>query len=807
MRATALLLGTALCAVAIAISSTSAAAQDAVPSQSTGQAAPATGQDVSATVLEDIIVTAQFRSENLQKAAIPVDVVTGGSLANAGVITPSQLTAIVPALQISQSNGGSPSLYIRGVGTLTQNSYTDPGVAFNIDGIYIGRPTSIANSFFDLERVEILKGPQGTLYGRNATGGAINVLPNKPRLGEFSGSVGGSYGNYNDARIDAAVNIPLGADVAARIAGTFNRHDGYLSDGTNDAKGGAIRGQLLFEPSSDLTLRISADYAHEGGRGTGSTISGYINPLTGSVVANPLPRSVGLEDPRSSAIIQGQYSFQAGRFFQGITDRTFKDNDFWGVKGELGADLKFAKLTVLVARRQSDLNSNDIGLGIPFYTDQHDHQTSLEARLASPEQGLIRWLVGGYYYDEGIHSQYQANLSAITSIQDLRTGTRSSAGFGRITVAPLEGLRLVGGIRYTHDVKRFQGTADAFSVICTLPAFPIGACPAAPLIPFATSVPDLISKLNLISVAPNIYIQPSAAAANVIYKRTPRVADERLSTNRTTFRAAVEYDVGPSSLLYASYETGFHAGGFAFSFRAPTFKPESIEAYTIGSKNRFFGGKLQVNLEAFLWKYKDQQITHFATDTGGLLVFITENAGSSTNKGIELSTEWRAMRNTTLHFDVQYLDAKYDTFSYVAPTTPVPLITGCPTTPVDATTARADCSGFRSLRSPEWTINGGIVQEVPIGENKLTLAVDTHYQSKMINGFEMLPVLSEQKAYFTTNASIDFSIGRIATLGLFINNIEDSRPLGQSSFNNTNNVFNGSPLPPRTYGVRGRFNF
>jgi iron complex outermembrane receptor protein len=806
MRANAFLIGTAAFALTNSFLPTAAHGQSS-PAPTPKSKPVAEAQKATDTALEEIVVTAQFRSENLQKTAVPVDVVTGGTLTNAGVITPSQLTTVVPALQISQSNGGSPSLYIRGVGTLTQNSYTDPGVAFNVDGIYIGRPTSIANTFFDLERIEVLKGPQGTLYGRNATGGAINVLPNKPRLGEYSGTIGASYGNYDDARVDAAINVPLGATVAARIAGTYNRHDGYLSDGTNDAKGGAVRGQLLFKPSNEVSIRLSADYAHEGGRGTGSTISGFINPLTGVRTANPLPRYVGLEDPRAALIIQGQYSFQTGRYFEPITDRTYKNNSFWGFKGELGADLRFAKLTVLAARRQSDLNSNDIGLGIPFYTNQQDHQTSFEARLASPDKGVFRWLAGAYYYDEGIHSRYEANLSNTASLQDLRTGTRSYAGFGRVTVAPVEGLRLVGGVRYTHDIKRFNGTADGFNVICTRPAFPMNACPAAPLIPFATSTADLLTKLNLVMVAPNIYIQPSAAAANVIYKRVPRIGDRKLTTNRTTFRAAVEYDVGPRSLLYASYETGFHAGGFAFSTRAPTFNPESITAYTIGSKNRFLDGKLQVNLEAFLWKYKDQQITHFAIDTGAFLVFITENAGSSTNKGVELSTEWRPVRNSTLHLDVQYLDAKYDKFEYVSPTRPVPLITGCPTTPVDATTARVDCSGFRALRSPKWTINGGIVQVLPMGRNNITVAVDTHYQSKMVNGFEMLPVLSEQKAYFSTNASVDFSMEKKWSLGAFVNNIENNRPLGQSSYNLTNNLFNGSPLPPRTYGLRGRFNF
>lgn len=761
--------------------------------------------------LEEIVVTAQFRVENVQKAALAIDVVGSDELARAGITSPTQLTTMVPALQISQGGVGTQSLFIRGVGTLTSNSYTDPGVAFNVDGIYIGRPTSMRNIFFDLHRVEVLKGPQGTLYGRNATGGAINVLPNQPLLGTAEGYVRATYGDYDTQRIEAAANLPFGDTVAARLAATMNRNDGYLSDGTNDSDSYAVRGQVLFEPSDGLSLRLGADFAHDDGNGAGSTITAYLNPFTLQAVRDPVDRGLGLKHPRVGEIFQGQYSFMSGRFGQPVTDETFVDNDYFGLKGELSAETGAGTLTVLAAYRESDLSGLDLGVGFPAYTNQDDDQTSFEARLAGPDDGRFRWLVGAYYYDENIESDYQFNLYSLTSLQDLSTGTTSMAGFARVTLAPTDELRFVAGLRYTDEEKRFDGQSSIFLDICTAAIPPIPACPAAPFFPFAATPEDLIATMGLIQVAPGpapVYIQPTPEAANTIFQRVNIPVDDSLNEGRTTFRLAVEYDVAPDSLLYASFENGFHAGGFAFAQIAPTFEPEEIDAWTIGSKNRFLDSRLQVNLEAFLWKYKDQQVSHFATDLSGALVFVTENAGRSTNQGFELSVDFRPTLSTTLRLDAQYLHARYDEFTYLLPTAPAPPISGCPMTPAGPTLVSVDCSDREALRSPEWTFNAGIQQVIPAGAHEFVVSLDTHYQSDSVIGYEMLPEISTQEAYFMTNLSADFGPADGQwMIGAFVNNIEDERPIGQSYFNNQFDTFASSPLPPRTYGVRAEYHW
>ena len=311
----ALLCGTA----AVLAFSTSALAQSAdtnpPPSGTTGETAAVDPQPAEG--LGEIVVTAQRRSESLQKAAIPVDVVTGDTLLASGLTTAGQLGDIVPSLSVQNNGGANITLFLRGVGNFTVNGYSDPAIAINYDGVYLGRPTSTSGLFYDLERLEVLKGPQGTLYGRNATGGAINVLPARPKPGEFSGFGSVSYGNYDALNIQGALNAPLGENGAIRVAGNVVSRDGFLSDGTSDEKTQALRLQLLGELTPDLTVRLSGDYSHSGGKGVGAK---YANSFrfdfpTQRFVVTPsgFDKSVGLLDPAAQAYRRTLFAGLPGR--------------------------------------------------------------------------------------------------------------------------------------------------------------------------------------------------------------------------------------------------------------------------------------------------------------------------------------------------------------------------------------------------------------------------------------------------------------------------------------------------------------
>ncbi len=204
----------------------------------------------SESQLEEIVVTAQRKAESLQDAAIAIEAVTGQGLQKSGITNAYELSKAVPALTINNGGGGASALYIRGVGNRTNSAYIDPAVAMSYDGVFMGRASSASgSSFYDLERVEVLKGPQGTLYGRNATGGAINILPAKPVLGETSGFATLEGGNFNNTQVQAGINIALGDNTALRFAGNIKDRDGYNDDGTSDDDTQSFRAQLLTEPS------------------------------------------------------------------------------------------------------------------------------------------------------------------------------------------------------------------------------------------------------------------------------------------------------------------------------------------------------------------------------------------------------------------------------------------------------------------------------------------------------------------------------------------------------------------------------
>lgn len=209
----------------------------ALPSQVNGQTATAAASPPAQLAASDatddegelaeIVVTAQQRGENLQKAALAISVVTGEELLKSGIISVDTLQRSVPALQVANGSTGN-FIFIRGVGSFSISPTSDPAVAFNYDGVYVGRSGSTTGAFYDLERVELLKGPQGTLYGRNATAGAINILPAQPKIGEFSGYGSAGYGNYNSYNVEGAVNVAAGDNAALRFSGIYSGHDGYL---------------------------------------------------------------------------------------------------------------------------------------------------------------------------------------------------------------------------------------------------------------------------------------------------------------------------------------------------------------------------------------------------------------------------------------------------------------------------------------------------------------------------------------------------------------------------------------------------
>lgn len=754
---------------------------------------PALAQEQSAATdsdggIADIVVTAQRRAENLQKVGVAVSAVTGEDLAKAGISQPDDLGKLVPALQVQPSAGSGVSIYLRGVGAQSGNAYAENAVSFNFNGVYIGRPTAPVGTFFDLERVEVVKGPQGTLYGRNATGGAINVLPRRPELGRLSGSIDLEYGNYDNKRGAAALNLPLGDKVALRIAGQIVDRDGYLSDGTQDEKGQAARVSLLIKPSEDWSMLLVGDYFHLGGKGQGSVLapgSGF--PAgTGGNTAPPLGDRIGASDPRSIAALAAYLATIPGPPFCGgfgnlltsgcvITPANDSrlDNNYYGVSATIEGDMGFATLTVQPAYRRTETNENGYIPGFRINKVEATDQMSLEARLTSKADQRLRYVLGGFYFHEQQEANNFFNLGNLSNNRFVtRLKTESKAVFGQFTFDVTDRFRLIAGGRYTNEVK------DA-----------------------------------LTQSAPGGLPRPISPPLSAPF-------GGHLEFKKFTWKAGVEFDAGPQSLLYANVATGFKSGGF-FTALPPvnTFQPEKLTAYTIGSKNRFFDNKLQLNVEAFYWDYKDQQVTFVGGIQAGPLVQsggITLNAGQATMYGADVEAVFAPTRADRFTANIQYLHGKYDKLVFDAfSNTGASIRQGC--TILSSRLANpgvnnarfytTDCTGKQTINSPKWTFNLGYQHRFELGDMNLTVGADTQIQSGRELSLNYLPE-TRQGSYMMSNAFIALDNPEQGwSISGYINNIEDEEVLSNAGLKPIADVVYVALRPPRTYGVRLGYKF
>ena len=740
-----------------------------------------TTADEGNTGLGEIVVTAQRREESLQRAAVAVTAVTGDDLIKSGITETANLGRLVPSLVV-QPTGGTTSFFLRGVGTNSQNSFAENAIAFNFNGIYVGRPTAPAGVFYDLERVEVVKGPQGTLYGRNATGGAINVIPKAPRLGEVSGDVLLEYGNYDSKKASVALNVPLGDTVALRLAGQIVDRDGYISDGYDDDKGEAFRASLLIQPSDMWSMTLVADYYNQRGKGAGAVLlpeARYTVP--------PLEDRVSISDPRAQAAVRQlasgifapPFCGGAGNFVNSgcvalAGSDGFLDNQFFGVSATVVGDMGFGTLTVIPAYRRSDVNVLTYLPGFAGTIQDVAEQTSLEVRIASNEDQRLRYVLGAFYFGENQVTENffrQGNIS--TTRFTPRLSTESIAVFGQLTFDIADTLRLVAGGRYTkEDKSQFTSVAS-------------GGLPGP--------------------------IQPPLSA--------PFTGE--LSFEKFTWKAGLEWDAGPASLVYANVATGFKSGGF-FVAQPPanTFAPEELTAYTVGAKNRFFDNKLQLNIEAFYWDYQDQQITFVGgvRTAGGIFAqgSTTVNAGKSRIYGAEFEARFAPSRNDLFSLNLQYLNGKYNSLQTAnfSPTG-APVTTGCTTlgsrlANPGVNAARffdVDCSGRPTVNSPKWALNLGYERTFELtGDLNLVFGArgnieSSRFTNSNFRSAERQGSFAMADAYLTLESLAGWNITG------FVNNITDEEVLARAGTRPILDFPVGTLRPPRTYGVRLGFSF
>ena len=742
-----------------------AMAQTATPAQPQSAA--------SSTGLQEIVVTAQRREENLQKAALAVSAVAGDALVKQSVTQAADLTRLVPSLQVAPASSFT-QIYLRGIGTFGANAFAEQGVAFNMDGVYLSRPAAPAALFYDLDRLETLKGPQGTLYGRNASGGAVNVITAKPKLDETSGFLNAESGNYNTFKASGAINVPMGQQWAARVSGQYSSHDGYYSDGYDDEKTSALRGQLKYDNGAGINATLETDYGHVGGKGPG----GAIMPLIGN----------GRLGPSDPAVLAAYEAAQPTAPVPQILAKNdgFQDNNFYGAALTANADLGFAKLTVLPAWRETDLNFLSYASSFLIRDIEKSHQGSLETRLAN-RSGPVNWVVGGYWFSE--HVDALQHYDQGSNVLDIDSGlnTKSVAVFGQATVDVGPHFRLTGGLRYTDDHKE-----------------------------------QLTNFVNAPFVG---FVSPQTGNFTPIFVNIPAVATTDIHFRKATWKAGFEYDAGPHSLIYGSVATGFKSGALFAATGQNYSLPETLTAYTIGSKNRFLGNRLQLNVEAFLWNYNNQQISHLgpvqvaSTPVGGIYapVFITENAGSAQLYGVEAELAFKPSTNDMFTADIQWLHARYKTFAYQAySTSGATPVEGCavsPTSLIAATPGAAifdvNCAGRPLVNAPDWTINLAYEHKFVLADSgTVAVGADTRIESGEYVSIDYLPG-GYQSTYMMSNVHITFEpAGSRFSLTAFVNNLENTTVFAASFQSPVKNGLLYNQLrPPRTYGVRASLRF
>ena len=722
--------------------------------------------------LEEVVVTAQRRRQNVQKAPVAIAVIGAAAITNAGVTTAQDLTKLNVSAQFASSAGPFPVLYIRGVGANTGSSFIDSAVTLSYDGVPVARSYAGVGQYFDLDRVEVLIGPQGTLYGRNATGGVVNIIPTQPKLGVQSYDFGLDYGNYNTLLTSGAINEPLADNAAVRLAFRTNRNDAYYTQNDGARDDAAARVQLRYDPTTDVSTVTDFDYYHRGGSASngvstvGGTISnilvapGTVLRIPGTSVGYPAQDGYAATDPHLVPIYASQ----------GLTAPTpgsDNANDaIYGLQSQINWTTPLGTLTVVPSFRHTTLDYLSYGAGFGILSNERDSQETVEARFTSRENSDLRFIAGFFFLHDFVNSRmgidaFEPSFLGVSLNEVFTVGTTSYAPFADATYNITPTLRLIGGIRYTIDQKSATGTLTFGS------------------------------------------------GGSFSFDPPPSQTFERV-----TYRGGVQWDVAPQSLLYATYATGWHSGGFFLTPDNPVYQPENLSAITLGSKNRFLNGALQANFEAYYWKYTNQQVSFVTLDSQNSVIFATKNVGSSTREGVDADFRYRIAENTTLGLQGEYLDAEFQKYTYFVPAMFGPS-TGCAVSDAGNGQLAVDCAHTRVPFAPHWTGNVSLDQQFPLANGGGILAlVNAHAQSAVDTGAQDLAV-ELQKAYLTLDASLGYSApaGRWS-ITLFGDNITNQTIKSQTNqspasgiLGTHQGIYFSTLLPPAEYGVRLRVSF
>lgn len=706
----------------------------------------------------DIVVTAQRRQERVQDIPLAVSAFGEDDIARSGMSSLENIAPRVPSFYFGSFGAARPQLYIRGIGTRSFDPGSESSVGVFADDVYLGRSSGSFGAMKDIERIEVLRGPQGTLYGRNTIGGAINVISKAP-TDELSGNFEGGVSNFNGYNLFGAVGGPIaGEKLMFRVAAWREERDGYVTNTLTGSKFQGIentgaRARLTIAPSEPLKIELSAEFMDDGNK---AAFGGFS---------------------------QGTFGNAAGVFFRGsgtpvlstdlrrgaLSSDPFLDRQVKSYIGRIEYDAGAATFTSISALRKLDItDGRDLEGSSLDILDQSSAESSKqftqEFRIASTPGGslsaggLVDWIIGGFYYHDtsnrvdsfrvGINSAVRA--AAGTPATDVALSDykiESYALFGQATFHLTDALDVTLGGRYSHDSKR-------------------------------------------------------AIQAGTTTDGAPIIAAAFNTTNRAKYksfdpRVVVAYKVSPDANVYASFSTGFKSGGFQYvpfskGQADVLFSPEDIKAYEIGFKTEWLDRTLRVNGAGYYYDYKDLQISRIILPAGSTApVSLISNAASSTIKGIDLEVTAQPARSFEVNIAYGYLDAKYDSYVFNATT---------------------DFSGTRMVRAPKHSVNVGAEWRTDVlGDGEFSLRADYaltgdffHEPGEGNVAFGTGIPLTTEDGYGLLDVRATLTKGNWKVTGYATN-------LGNTKYRRTINALGNTVVgfagAPRIYGVKVGYSF
>jgi iron complex outermembrane receptor protein len=637
--------------------------------------APPTDRPASDSAeLGDIVITAQRDSQSLQDVPIAVTAVTGDNLVARGMTDTRSVGMSVPNLTLSE-NGVSVTPFLRGVGSNQSNPNDEPSVATYIDGVYIPSPTGNIFSFNNIERIEVLNGPQGTLFGRNATGGVIQIITRDPEHDPaLEASIG--YGTHDIVEGSAYATTGLGADAAIDLAVVYrNNFDGFGRDIVRNQdifrrEEFAARSKLLITPGPSTEIRLSVDYSKLNSTGTDYQLAQGVIGVDG-------------------------VSTYPGRRRTATDFRNTGDNEVYGASLRIDQDLGFARLVSISGYRHvtGEFHLDQDATPLPLvraFINQFARNYSEEVQLLSPTGSNVTWLLGAYYFNArfAYTPLTIAGLAAapFPSIDLFGSqNTESYSGYAQGTVPLFTNTHLTLGLRYTHEDQSTKGRVETGGVVI---------------------VPDI---------------------------------PQQQSIDKLTWRIALDHQITPDILAYASYNRGIKSGGFnMINAGTPGYAPEVLDAFEVGLKTELAHHTVRINTAFFYYDYQNIQVFNI---TGGGAV-LTQNAAAAEVYGLDIDLAWRVTPRFTLTAGLGILHSQYTNF---------PNATFTPASPLQGPQTRGDASGNELIYAPKVSANVSADYRIPssMGEFRLNFAV-SYRDSVYVSADNRFQIPS----YFLANASI-----------------------------------------------------